>query len=289
MPTSNEERSRTVETTGHEWDGIQEYNNPLPKWWLWVFYATIAWSLVYMVLYPSIPGVTGYFGGILGYDSRAQVERDLAEARLAQGELRERLVAADIDQIFDDPDLFQFALAGGRVAFGDNCAPCHGPGGQGRPGGYPSLADDAWIWGGTPRDILHTIEVGIRHTVDDTRFSEMPAFGALGILDRQEVNEVADYVFALGPRGEDIEPTEEGRQLFADNCAACHGQDGTGMRDVGAPNLTDAIWLFGGDRESIARQIWEPQHGVMPHWRGRLEDSTLKMLTVYVHSLGGGE
>jgi len=289
MPTKIEKDSVTgTETTGHEWDDIKELNTPLPKWWLYIMYATIIWSAVWWVLYPSWPYVTGYFGGLLGYDQRAALEGRMAEAEAARAGYMDRLAEASLEQIVDDPELMNLAFRGGDIAFRDNCAPCHGLGGAGQ-GPYPSLADDAWLWGGTPEAIHTTLLYGIRSDHPDTRFNMMPAYGVDGLLDRAQINDVAEYVLSLSGRSEDPEAAARGAEIFAQQCAACHGEDGTGMTDLGAPDLADAIWLYGGSKSEIVAQIHDPQHGVMPPWEGRLDPETIKSLTVYVHALGGGQ
>jgi len=317
MPTKTEKDSVTgTETTGHEWDGIKELNTPLPKWWLYVLYATIAYSLVYWVLYPSIPGITGYFGGVLGTNNRIALDDKLATAEARQAVYLDRIAAQETAEIAGDQELLGFALAGGRSAFADNCAPCHGLGGAGQLG-YPSLADDVWLWGGTLEEIETTLLYGIRSDHEDTHVSEMPAFGSDEILAKDEIAAVADYVLSLsGAAGNEAgneagKPAaaeageqaaaeagaqvgaqvgaEVGAEIYADNCAACHGEGGEGDPSLGAPRLNDQIWLYGGTRGDIMAQVNKPQHGVMPAWTGRLDPATIKMLSVYVHSLGGGQ
>ena len=275
-------------TTGHEWDGIKELNTPLPKWWLYVLYATIIWSVVWWVLYPSWPGITGYFGGLLGYDQRAALRERMAEADAARALHLERLEGAALAEITADPELMAVAFAGGEAAFADNCAPCHGLGGAGQ-GFYPTLADDAWLWGGTLDAIHQTVLYGVRSAHPDTRLSEMPAFGALQMLSREEVDAVAEYVLQLAGEEHDAAAAGQGAEVFAAQCTVCHGDDGRGLEEFGAPNLTDQIWLYGGDKGSILAQIHRPRHGVMPAWTGRLSPETLKSLAVYVHALGGGQ
>lgn len=292
MPTKVEKDALTGrETTGHEWDGIKELNNPLPKWWVYVFYATIAFSLVYFVLYPSIPWINGYFPGILGDNQRLTLERQMEEGFQAQAGLRTAINQASLEEIVADPQLLAFAVAGGRAAFADNCVPCHGLGGAGQAGGYPVLADDAWIWGGTLAAISETLHVGIRWEEEPlTRWAEMPAYGELGILTPAQISDVAHYVLTLsGAEGVDVEAAARGAETYEWECSACHGAAGEGIQDLGAPTLSDAIWLYGGSHEAIVAQITNPQHGVMPAWGGRLDDDTIKMLTVYVHALGGGQ
>jgi cytochrome c oxidase cbb3-type subunit 3 len=277
-----------VETTGHEWDGIKELNNPLPKWWIYVLYATIIWAIGYWIAMPAWLTISGYTKGVLGYSQRDRVATSIAEAQAGQAELRQAIAESDPAAIIDDSGLLEFALAGGASAFGDNCAPCHGRGAEGAIG-YPNLNDDVWIWGGTPEDIHVTLKVGIRAGHEETRESEMPAFGRDQILSRAEINDVAEYVLSLSGAGEDATAAERGTLLFADNCAACHGEAGEGDQSLGAPNLADAIWLYGGDKASVVASISNSRAGVMPYWEGRLDDVTIKQLVVYVHSLGGGQ
>jgi cytochrome c oxidase cbb3-type subunit 3 len=276
-----------VETTGHEWDGIKELNNPLPRWWVWTFYATIVWAIGYMIAYPAIPLITGATGGLLGYSSRAEVRAELDAAQAARGEYVAAVAAMDVEDILADENLRQFAAAAGAAAFKVNCIQCHGSGAAGSPG-YPNLNDDEWLWGGDIESIRYSIAHGIRFAGDDeSRLSEMPAYGDM--LQASEINEVAAYVVTLSGGEADAAMAEAGAAIFADNCAACHGDDGKGMRELGAPDLTDAIWLYGSSQAEIARQIRAPRHGVMPGWTGRLGDTTVKELAVFVHSLGGGE
>ncbi|MDH3597378.1 MAG: cytochrome-c oxidase, cbb3-type subunit III [Rhodospirillales bacterium] len=283
MPTKIEKDSVTgTETTGHEWDGIKELNTPLPRWWLYVLYATIIWSLVYYLLYPTIPGIAG----LMGYSQREEVVERMAQARARQAGNLDGIAASPLEAIKADPDLLNFALTGGRAAFADNCAPCHAAGGAGRPG-YPTLADDSWLWGGTLDEIETTLRHGVRTDDDDTREGEMPAFGADELLEKEQIEAVADYVLSLSTQAAGA--AGEGLELYAENCASCHGGAGQGGREYGAPRLADQIWLYGGEKADIVAQITKPRHGVMPAWAGRLDDTTIKMLAVYVHALGGGE
>jgi cytochrome c oxidase cbb3-type subunit 3 len=275
-------------TTGHEWDGIKELNTPLPKWWLYVLYATIAWSVVWWLLYPSWPGINGYFGGLLGYDQRQDLAERMAAAGAARAAYLERLQDASLEEIASDPDLATIAFAGGGAAFADNCSPCHGLGGAGQ-GFYPTLADDAWLWGGTLEAIQQTILYGVRSDHPDTRFNEMPAFGALEMLSRGEIADVAEYVLEISGQAHDPAAAKRGGAIFAEQCASCHGESGLGIEELGAPDLTDRLWLYGGTKGEIVQQIHAPRHGVMPAWTGRLDLQTIKSLTVYVHGLGGGE
>ena len=285
MPTKVEKDSVTgTQTTGHEWDGIKELNTPLPRWWLYVLYATIAYSLVYYVLYPTVPG----FDGLLDTNNRVALVDKLEVARERQAVYRDRVEAQSAAEIAGDPELLSFALAGGRSVFADNCAPCHGLGGAGQLG-YPSLADDVWLWGGTLDEIETTILYGIRAEHDESRFSDMPAFGADELLAEEEIAAVAEYVLSFSDRAEDQAAVAAGEVVYADNCGFCHGEAGEGDPTQGAPRLNDQIWLYGGEREEIVAQIRKPRHGAMPPWVDRLEPDAIKMLTVYVHSLGGGQ
>ena len=274
-----------LETTGHEWDGVKELNTPLPKWWLYVFYATILFSVVYCILYPAWPlGTASYTKGVLGYSSRAELVDQMAQVREGRGTWLAQFEDLPVEEVAENPDLLRFAMAGGRYIFADNCAPCHGAGGQGAPG-YPVLADDDWLWGGSLDAIMTTINYGVRSN-DDARFSEMVAYGAEEILDDAQISAVADYVLSLSGQGT---ANDQGATIFADECTACHGEDGRGIPDLGAPNLTDAIWLYGGKKRDVVQQINDPRHGVMPPWVGRLSEVEIKQVTIYVHSLGGGQ
>jgi cytochrome c oxidase cbb3-type subunit 3 len=278
-----------IETTGHEWDGIKELNNPLPRWWLWIFYACVVWAFGYWIAYPAIPLVSSHTKGLLGYSSRAEVGEALAKAQAAQSGMLDRIAAADLEAVATDPEMLQFAVAGGGSAFAVNCSQCHGAGAQGFPG-YPNLNDDAWLWGGSLEAIYTTIRHGVRNDTDpDARYSEMPAFGRDQILERQQIREVVQYVLQISGQEHDATAAAAGMAVFAENCAACHGENGEGMVDLGAPNLTDAIWLYGGDAKTLTETVVNARFGVMPAWGQRLDDVTVKQLAVYVHSLGGGQ
>lgn len=276
-----------VETTGHEWDGIKELNNPAPRWWLWVFYLCCIWSVGYWVVYPAWPTLSGATKGRQGYTQFKELEKSQAEIRLRQSAYLEKFEKASFKEIMTEPSLYDFALAGGKAAFKDNCATCHGSGGAGGQG-YPNLNDDDWLWGGTVEDIHQTLLYGIRSPHEDTRVSQMPAFGKDGLLKPAEINAVADYVIARAG-GKKTGLYDEGAKIFEQNCAACHGSDGKGGRSVGAPNLVDSIWLYGGDKASVYQTIYNARAGVMPTWENRLDENTIRQLTIYVHELGGGE
>jgi cytochrome c oxidase cbb3-type subunit 3 len=277
-----------AETTGHEWDGLKELNKPLPRWWLWVLYATVIWSIGYWIVMPAWPLLAGYTKGLIGYSQRETVTRAVAEAREAQSGHLEKIASSDLEAIKADPDLLRFSLAGGAAAFGDNCAPCHGRGAQGAPG-YPNLNDDDWLWGGTLEDIHQTLKVGIRAAHPETRDNPMPAFGKDGILEPGQIADVTDYVLSISGGDAKADAAARGKAIFAEQCSACHGEQGQGSAELGAPNLTDRLWLYGGSREAIALTIRNSRAGVMPAWEGRLAPETLKQLAVYVHSLGGGQ
>jgi cytochrome c oxidase cbb3-type subunit III len=288
MASRQSDSSTEVETTGHEWDGITELNKPLPKWWLYVFYATIIWSIGYWAVYPAWPLVSSYTKGWFGYSQREKVAEQLDQAKAAKAAFRREIAESDLAVISANPELLSFALAGGEAAFGDNCAPCHGRGAQGGFG-YPNLRDDSWLWGGSLDAIHQTITHGIRANDPDTRTSQMPAFGRMGLLNAAQVNDVAEFVMSLSGRADDHEAAERGAKIFADNCSPCHGKDGKGNQTVGAPDLTDELWLYGGDKPTIAETIINARNGVMPAWGGRLDPETIKELAIYVHSLGGGQ
>ncbi|EIM29785.1 cytochrome-c oxidase, cbb3-type subunit III [Microvirga lotononidis] len=278
-----------VTTTGHSWDYIQELNNPLPRWWLWTFYACIAWAIGYCIAYPAWPMVSSYTKGVLGWQSRDAVVADLEALKQQRSGMTAKLAESSLDGIRQNPEMFAFARAQGKAAFGDNCAPCHGAGGAGAKG-YPNLNDDDWLWGGSLAQIEQTIRYGARSTSDQGHSGSMPAFGRDGMLKREEIVQAADYVRSLSglstDKGADL---AAGAKVFADNCAACHGEKGLGNQELGAPNLTDQIWLFGSDKATIVEGLMNGRGGVMPTWHGRLDDTTIKSLTLYVHSLGGDQ
>ncbi len=280
-----------VGTTGHEWDGIEELNNPLPRWWLWTFYATILWALIYSILFPAWPLVSAATPGLLGFSTRANVQVEIDRFAAANAPIRERLVAADLTTIADDPELLQFATSAGAAVFRTNCSQCHGSGAAGvQASGYPNLLDDDWLWGGQMEDIHTTIVHGIRNTTDDeARYSQMPAFGQDELLEPAQIDAVVQHVRAISGQEHDATLAAEGATVFAENCAACHGDEGKGDRTQGAPNLTDAIWLYGGDVDSLTYTVNNARFGVMPNWNTRLSEADIRSVAVYVHGLGGGE
>lgn len=276
-------------TTGHEWDGIRELNTPLPRWWINTFYACILWSIAYWVVYPAWPMISNYTTGVFGYSSRADVEKELAALKIRRGEQASALEKASLEDIKKNPEMLRIAMAQGRAAFGDNCAPCHGAGAAGSKG-YPNLNDDEWLWGGTLANIQQTIQHGIRwSTNQDTRVGDMMAFGKQGILKKDEIEHVVDYARSLAKLDMGKGHIAKGKELYATNCESCHGPEGKGNLDLGAPNLTDAIWLYGSDRGAMIETVTNGRAGAMPAWVHRLDPVTIKSLTVYVHSLGGGK
>lgn len=281
--------AKPVETVGHEWDGIEELNNPLPRWWLWTFYLCIIWALGYTILYPAWPMLDRATAGILGWSSHGQLEQQLAAADAKLEPVRRALDQTSIEQLPQNPKLMQAAVDGGRSAFKVYCVQCHGSGAAGSKG-YPNLNDDDWLWGGDLAAIHQTLQHGIRSPGDDaTRMSLMPAFGRDGILNATEIQDLVSYVRVISRQEKPSASARRGAALFQANCAVCHGADGKGMREFGAPNLTDAIWLYGGDRDTIRQTISQSRSGVMPAWAARLNPVTVKQLAAYVHSLGGGE
>lgn len=278
-----------VETTGHVWDGdLKELNKPLPRWWLYTFYACVVWAIGYWAVYPAWPTLTDYTKGAFGYSQRGEVTKQVAAAKADQAKYFDQIAATPLAEISKNQELMPFVLAGGAAIFGDNCGPCHGKGAQGAPG-YPNLNDDDWLWGGSPEAIEHTILFGIRSGHAETRDMAMPRFGLDGILQPAQIKDTAQYVLSLSGHATDEAAAQRGAALFAENCAACHGEDGKGNQELGTPNLTDEIWLYGGKEADIAKSIETGRGGVMPYWTGRLDPVTIKMLTAYVHSLGGGK
>jgi cytochrome c oxidase cbb3-type subunit 3 len=277
-----------VETTGHEWDGIRELDNPLPRWWLWTFYGCVAVAVVYWVLMPAWPGPHGYTRGILGVSDRRQVAVQLADLEKLRGAEGARLKTVSLEEIERDPKLQAYALAVGQSVFGDNCATCHGVAGTGGKG-YPNLRDDVWLWGGSLEAIQHTIEVGVRSDNPSTRFSQMPAFGRDQMLTAPQIDDLTEFVVNLSRRKADMAAVARAAPIFAEQCSTCHGPEGKGDQTKGAPNLTDRDWLYGAAREDIHGQIFNGRGGVMPTWGGRFSPETIKALAVYVHANAAGQ
>ncbi|MEJ6399065.1 cytochrome-c oxidase, cbb3-type subunit III [Yoonia sp. 208BN28-4] len=276
-----------IETTGHSWDGIEELNSPLPRWWLWTFYLTIVWGIGYVIAYPAWPMVSGATAGVLGYSTRGEVAQDIADHEAKNASLVAALNNADLAALAPGDDLHRYAVARGDSVFAAQCSQCHGSGAAGALG-YPNLLDNDWLWGGDIENIAYTVRHGIRNDQDfDSRYSQMPAYGDL--FDRDEIKAVVEYVTSLSSDNVDATLVAAGEPLFYDNCAACHGDEGLGNRDLGAPNLADAIWLYGGDREALEYTVRNARFGVMPPWGQRLSEEDVRAVSVYVHSLGGGE
>ncbi|MFW2588974.1 cytochrome-c oxidase, cbb3-type subunit III [Sagittula sp. SSi028] len=282
------------ETTGHSWDGIEEYNKPLPKWWLYTFYLCIVWGIGYSILYPAWPGISGATKGILGFSTRGEVAQDIASVEEANASINHELAAADLVALTQDSsaDLHRYADNAGGAIFRSFCSQCHGAGAQGAVG-YPNLQDDAWLWGGSIEEIYTTVKTGIRQESDEdwVRQSQMPAFGRDGLLERSDIRAVVNHVMTLSDNTAlDATVLDHGAEVYADNCAACHGDDGAGDRTQGAPNLTDQIWLYGGDYDALYETIYSARYGQMPAMGGaQLTEAELRAVSIYVHGLGGGE
>ncbi len=276
------------DTTGHSWDGIEEFNNPLPKWWVWVFYATIVWGIGYTIAYPAWPLVNSATAGLLGYSTRAEVAAEIAEFEAKNAGINERLAGVELASIGDDAELYGYAVSSGEAVFRTWCAQCHGSGAAGAVG-YPNLLDDDWLWGGDIDSIHYTISHGIRNEEDlDSHYSEMPAFGE--ILEEGEIVAAVNYVQSLsGGAPNDASVVAAGEEIYLDNCSACHGEAGEGDVFQGAPNLADAIWLYGGDYDTLIETVTYSRFGVMPPWQSRLSEAQIRAVATYVHQLGGGE
>jgi cytochrome c oxidase cbb3-type subunit 3 len=277
-----------IETTGHSWDGIEELNSPLPRWWLWTFYACIVWAVLYTIAYPAWPLVSKATPGLLGFSTRGQVAEDIARVEEANRPLNEKLEGIQLASLTEDPALHTYATNAGAAVFATYCSQCHGSGAAGAKG-YPNLLDNDWLWGGAIDDIAYTVRHGIRNEVDaDAHWSQMPAFGEL--LEPQEIAAVADHVRQIsGQTPNDPALLEQGAVIFDEQCSACHGIDGEGDRALGAPTLSDAIWLYGGDYDTIVETVTYSRFGVMPPWSERLSEAEVRAVASYVHQLGGGE
>ncbi len=278
------------DTTGHVWDGIEEFDNPMPRWWLWCFYLTIIWGIGYVIAYPAWPLVNQATSGLLGYSTRGEVAEKIAAVEAQNEGINVQLASVELTEIAANPELEGYATSAGAAVFRTWCSQCHGSGAAGvKASGYPNLLDDDWLWGGTLEDIHYTISHGIRNEDDpDARYSEMPAYG--DIFEQEEIEAVVNYVMTLsGNTPLDASKVELGSELFYDNCSACHGEEGLGMVEMGAPNLADAIWLYGGDYDTLVETVTYSRYGVMPPWTQRLSEAQIRAVSVYVHQLGGGE
>ncbi|MEO9648624.1 MAG: cytochrome-c oxidase, cbb3-type subunit III [Roseobacter sp.] len=274
-------------TTGHSWDGIEEFDNPMPRWWLWTFYVTIIWGVGYTLAYPAWPLVSSATSGLLGYSTRAEVVEEIALVEARNEEINLRLASTELTKIDEKADLNAYATSAGAAVYRTWCTQCHGSGAAGAVG-YPNLLDDDWLWGGDIQEIHTTIAHGIRNEEDDdARYSQMPAFG--DILEPEELTSVVNFVMNLSGAPLDPAQVAVGSEVFQDNCSVCHGQKGLGDRTQGAPNLADAIWLYGGDYETVLETVTNSRFGVMPSWAQRLSEAQVKAVAIYVHQLGGGE
>ena len=276
-------------TTGHSWDGIEEWNNPLPRWWLWTFYVTIAWGLIYTIAYPAWPLVERATAGFLGFSTRAQVQEDIDAVAAANASLNTELETIELVALADNSELRGYAVNKGAAVFRAQCSQCHGSGAAGvQAAGYPNLLDDDWLWGGEIDQIAYTIRHGIRNEQDfDAHWSEMPAFGE--ILAPEEIQQVVNHVLAISGQEHDATLASAGEQVFLDQCSSCHMENGMGDPSQGAPNLTDAIWLYGGDVEKLTETVTHSRFGIMPAWGLRLTEAEVRAAAAYVHQLGGGE
>ncbi|MCU0801164.1 MAG: cytochrome-c oxidase, cbb3-type subunit III [Rhodobacteraceae bacterium] len=280
-----------VPTTGHSWDGIEEYDNPMPRWWVWVFYATIVWGIGYSIAYPAWPLISGATPGVLGASTRADVAAEIKRFDDANSAIKQALVDADLTTVSANPELMSFAQNAGAAVFRTNCSTCHGSGAAGvAAGGYPNLLDDDWLWGGDIESIHTTITHGIRNTTHpEARYSEMPKFGVDGLLEPQQISEVVEYVLQISGQEHDATLAAAGQTVYLDNCSACHGEAGEGDINQGAPNLSDAIWLYGGSRDDVTYTVVNARFGVMPGWNDKLTEDEIRAVALYVHSRGGGQ
>ena len=284
---SKDAQKPEVGTTGHQWDGIEELNNPLPRWWLWTFYLCIIWGIGYTIAYPAWPMINSATAGMLGYSTRGEVAAEISAVEDANAGINAQLVATDLTEIAAHPELGPYAASAGAAVYRTFCTQCHGAGAAGAKG-YPNLLDDDWLWGGDMQAIYTTIAHGIRNEEDDdARYSEMPAFGE--ILEEAEIEQTVQYVLSLSGTPEDAVAAAAGAEVYADNCSACHGDAGLGDYEQGAPNIADAIWLYGGDADTLRETITYSRYGVMPPWQNRLSDAEVRAVAAYVHQLGGGE
>jgi cytochrome c oxidase cbb3-type subunit III len=277
------------DTTGHEWNGIKELDTPVPRGVLIFLIVTHLWALVWWFLVPAWPLGTTYTRGLLGIDQRTTVEARVVEGQQERAAWTARLETEAYDAVLADESLMQTVRATGRQLFGDNCAACHGRDGKGRAN-YPDLTDDDWLWGGGPELIEQTLRYGINTRHPDTRIAQMPAFGRDEMLDRNQVRSVAAYVYSLThpdySTAENLERIEAGREVFVTTCAACHGENAQGSGEVGAPNLTDSRWVYGGDLDAIIASVHGGRQGHMPTWDERLTTAEIRTLALYVHDLG---
>lgn len=301
---SNDKTQKTVQTTGHAWDGdLQEFNNPLPTWWLWAFYATVVFAIIYWILYPTLPIGNTYTKGVMNdityttadgktvtthWNTRALFLKEMQDAREAQAKYVDELSKMSYQDIKNNPEQSAFAFSKAKVLFADNCAACHQSGGEGVMGQFPNLIDDAWLWGGSFAKIEETLQKG--------RVGNMPAFKKQ--LSETQIANVAEYVLSLSGHEVNSANATAGAQVFSANCAVCHGQDAKGQIAMGSANLTDSIWTIAdvpgnssleGKKAEIVKLVNNGKSRVMPAWKDRLTDTEIRILTYYVHELGGGQ
>ncbi|NBR95255.1 MAG: cytochrome-c oxidase, cbb3-type subunit III [Proteobacteria bacterium] len=280
----NQKNKTKHSTTGHSWDEISEYNIPTPRWWLIVWVICIIWALIYWFFYPAWPTISGNSKGSLNWSKFSQLQEAQKKVDEKKQQYLQQINSSSFSEIKQNQQLMQFVLNAGKSAFYENCSACHGRGHQGGFG-YPNLNDDDWLWGGKVEDIYQTLLYGIRSGHEKARINQMPSFGLDGVLKSHEIKDVASFVRSLSG----LEKTNEnGAKIFANNCVACHGAQGKGNQQLGAPNLTDKIWLYYSDANEVYKTIYYSRAGVMPFWQGRLDDNTIKILSIYIHSLGGG-
>jgi cytochrome c oxidase cbb3-type subunit 3 len=276
-------------TTGHEWNGIKELNTAVPRPVYFFLITTFLFAVVYWLLMPAWPTGGDYTKGMLGIDQREQLADSLSVAADRRADWLRRIAEAeDFEAIRGDPALMAVVRQTGPALFGDNCAVCHGTDGAGGKG-YPNLRDQAWLWGGDPETVFETLRVGINSRHPESRIAQMLAFGRDQMLPRDDILTLTAYVQALSGTADAAIGAEElaaGRTLFADNCAACHGENGKGDTAMGAPDLTDGFWIYGGDRQAIFETLHGGRAGHMPSWEDRLGETDRKILTLYVLDLG---
>ncbi len=260
------EQQPADKTTGHEYDGIQEYDNPLPAWWFYMFVLTIVWGVGYLVIYPGM----GNFPGLLGWTQIQQHEREVSAADERFRDMRDRYLALPVEEIASDPAVRKM----GMRMFASNCAQCHGADAKGSYG-FPNLADSDWLYGGTPADIKTSITQG--------RQAAMPAWGS--VIGEKGVTDVTAYLLSINGRGTDDAQAKAGAQVFQTYCVACHGAEATGNPAMGAPNLKDGIWLYGGSAEQISHTVRAGRNGRMPAHKDVLGEDKIHILAAYVYGL----
>lgn len=279
------------ETTGHVWNGIKELDTPVPRGVLIFLIVTHIFAFAWWVLMPTWPLGDTYTKGILETDQRRSVEKHLLESQEGRASWAKLIETESFAQIEADPDLMAIVRSTGHQLFGDNCAACHGVDGKGGKN-YPDLTDNDWIWGGTPERIEETMRIGVNTEHPQARISQMPSFGRDGILDPDKVKDAAAYVYSLSHpeyvTTANRAAVSSGRELFQANCSICHGENARGNQDIGAPNLTDTHWIYGGDLAQIVETVHGGRQGHMPTWDERLTDTQIKILALYVHDLGAG-